>query len=168
VEIDVSASYLTVLHGLKHYPFDSSGDPYAVGIDRNVVKLWTLATFGNKGHIKSWPPKIAKDYLSANGRKIGSVATVNAVREKMIAKHPVLALWVDKGLTWADLMFAESNAIIGAMTELMNQGKPSLTVHDSLIVRAEDEEAARAALSRNYQAFCGITPRLSQKQEASV
>jgi hypothetical protein len=38
-ELDVTASYLTILHGLSRLPFDPSSDPYEVpGIARNIAK----------------------------------------------------------------------------------------------------------------------------------
>ena len=71
-----------------------------------------------------------------------------------------LPTWDTSSTTWADLMFAESNAMLGSMNELMRMGKPSLCVHDSLIVRLEDQQAAEAALGRNYHMVCGISPGL--------
>ncbi len=65
VEIDIRASYLTMLYGLlgQMFPpgsmghiefrlgtFDPSKDPYDIpDFDRDVVKLWTVATLGSSG-----------------------------------------------------------------------------------------------------------------------
>ncbi len=160
VEIDVSASYLTILHGLERRSFDIDGDPYDVGLDRNVVKMWTVATLGHTKHHVQWPPKLSADYLDEHGCKISDVATIKHVKALMVAKHPLLADWGKVRTSWADLMYAESNAMLGAMNNLMREGKPSLSVHDSLIVRLEDRSAAEEALGRNYQMVCGITPGL--------
>ena len=66
----------------------------------------------------------------------------------MVAKHSGLANWNEQKFTWADLMFQESEAVMGTMLALMDKGSPSYAVHDSLIVRAKDE------------ALSGIIPHL--------
>src|SRR4051794_40841597 len=59
-------------------------------------------------------------------------------------------------------MFLESEAIIGTMTELMNEhGLPSLSVHDSLIVSAAHVTVAFSILERWYEAVSGINPELT-------
>ncbi len=167
VEIDVNASYLTILHGLAKLPFDTESDPYDVGIDRDAVKMWTVATLGHTRHHVRWPAKLSEDYFEAHGCKISDVASVKHIRDLMIAKHPLLAGWATSSTTWADLMFAESKAMLGSMNELMRKGKPSLCVHDSLIVRLEDQQAAEEALGRNYQLVCGISPGLKVSPPAT-
>lgn len=139
--------------------FDTQSDPYDVGLPRDVVKIWTVATLGYSKHFQKWPPSLSADYLDNHGHKISSVAKLGEVKALMVARHPVLADW-GNGLNWADLQYAESNAMLGAMIDLMRLGKPSLSVHDSLVVRREDEADACEALSRNYQAVCGISPGL--------
>lgn len=57
-------------------------------------------------------------------------------------------------------MFIESQAMMGAMTELMGQGIPSLTVHDSLIVPVSKREVAEQALSGHYLKETGVVPVL--------
>jgi hypothetical protein len=49
VEIDIRASYLTLLHGLKGAPFNAAErDPYEVeGVPRSVVKAWVTMTIGH-------------------------------------------------------------------------------------------------------------------------
>ena len=45
VEIDIRASYLTILHGIMQEPIDLSKDPYEIaGFDRSVVKTWITAS----------------------------------------------------------------------------------------------------------------------------
>ncbi|MFC1459338.1 hypothetical protein ACETIH_22060 [Microvirga arabica] len=46
-EIDIRASYLTILHGKLGVPLEASGDLYEVpGFPRDVVKAWLVATLG--------------------------------------------------------------------------------------------------------------------------
>jgi hypothetical protein len=64
---------------------------------------------------------------------------MRTIREKVLERHPLLARWGGeiKGRVrgYGDLMYAENEAIIGAMQTLMRDHQvPSLPVHDSLIV----------------------------------
>jgi hypothetical protein len=166
VEIDVTASYLTILHGIHQAPFDVELDPYRLeGISREVVKLWTVATLGHTRHHTKWPAKLSKDYFKGHGTKLSDVVAAKTVRDAMVAKHPLLHEWganmgVGRATNWADLMYLESKAMLGAMSELMRLGLPSLCVHDSLIVRVADVPNAMTALSRNYELVCGRAPHL--------
>lgn len=176
-EVDAKASYLTILSGLAGCPYDASDDPYDIGLDRSVVKTWTVVTLGSKKHIARWPADKNAAYREATGRRMSDVASVHEVRKRMVAKHPALAIWGEQThgehtsnllITWADLMFAESNAIIGAMTDLMRMGKPSLCVHDSILVRVSDVADAKVALARNYQIACGVIPQFNVSPAATA
>ena len=161
-EIDVNASYLTVYYGLSAVPYDPlNGDPYEVGLERDAVKSWMVATFGSNGHLTRWLPDMNKVYTKKHGHSLSKSVRLATVQSRMLAKHPVLQGWADRTITWADLMFAESNAIIGTMTELMRLDIPSLSVHDSLIVRRSDTEVATKAMERNFLVACGIVPKLT-------
>ena len=170
VEIDVSASYLTMLYGLLgESSFDPpTRDPYDVdGVERSVAKAWMTATFGGKGHLRKWPDRTVEDFKKSDGRNLLDVMPLKDVRSAMVARHPVLRDWGTQEINWADLMFHESQAIIGAMVELMGRGIPSLVVHDSLMVREEDREAAFETLGRRYHAVSGIYPRMKVSRPAA-
>ena len=50
VEIDINASYLTILHGMAGYPLPNRDDLYAIGgYNRTIVKAWITATIGHHG-----------------------------------------------------------------------------------------------------------------------
>lgn len=176
-EIDVRASYLTVLHGLMGMPFDVESDPYDISsmiasphgpdLTRKAVKAWAVVTLGNGKHIKSWPVDTAQAFEAGTGLALRSSFPINTVRQSMIDKHPVLAGWGGTGISWADLMFHESQAMLSAMITLMNENNaPSLSVHDSLIVRAMDVDKAKVALASGYKSVCGIDPFLVIKTES--
>ncbi len=56
VEIDINASYLTILHGISGYPLPKRDDLYAIGgYNRTVVKAWITATIGHHGFHSRWP-----------------------------------------------------------------------------------------------------------------
>ena len=158
VEIDISASYLTILHGLQGIPFDPSArDPYDIdGVDRSVVKVWATATLGNDRHLRRWPQKAVEDFEEKTRQRLPDIITVTALRALMEQRHPIFTTWNDSPLTWADLMFCESKAMVGTMLELMSNGLPSLCVHDSIIVRTDDQHTALVALGRQFKAASGI------------
>jgi hypothetical protein len=168
VEIDLRASYLTILYAWHGLQLDQHKDPYVIpelGIEaRDIVKLWVAATFGNTALLPKWPKDLLKDYEEEHGhpldRKRYSVAKL---RDKIIAHHPILERWgqpIDGRVrTWADLMFAESKVIVGAMLWLMrNTSIPSLAVHDSLIVSEEHEHMTAKTLKAVYWGHLRVTP----------
>jgi hypothetical protein len=163
-EIDIRASYLTIYHAHFGMPLDAKRDPYELpGLPaeaRDVIKLWFVATFGNNGHLDRWPREIARKYREEHGRPIGKRYPVKRIREKALQIYPLLEKWGTDDFGWSDLMFIESQAMIGAMSELMSLGIPSLSVHDSLIVPASKREVAEQTLSKHYQRETGTSPVL--------
>jgi hypothetical protein len=88
---------------------------------------------------------------------------VAKLRDKIIAHHPILERWGQpingRVRTWADLMFAESKVIVGAMIALMKmRAIPSLAVHDSLIVPQEHEAWTCEVLSDCYWYHLRVKP----------
>jgi hypothetical protein len=163
-EIDIRASYLTIYHAHHGVPLDAERDPYELpGLPaeaRSIIKLWFVATFGNNGHLDRWPREIAKKYREEHGRPIGKRYPVKRIRGKALKLYPLLEKWGTEDFGWSDLMFIESQAMIGAMRELMSLGIPSLSVHDSLIVPASKQEVAERTLSMHYLKETGTVPVL--------
>jgi hypothetical protein len=85
---------------------------------------------------------------------------VKRIGEKALKLYPLLEKWGTEDFGWSDLMFIESQAMIGAMSELMSLGIPSLSVHDSLIVPASKQEIAEQTLSKHYLKETGAAPVL--------
>jgi hypothetical protein len=161
VEIDVTASHLTILHGFTNYPIDLTRDPYEVeGFDREIIKAWVTATLGKADrHLERWPQGQSKEYREKNGRTLSEVAPMRKVREAVEARHSLFTDWGQLPFPdWGMLQFRESEAFIRTMLELADEDIPSLPVHDSLIVRADDQERAKATLSKAYEEICKIRP----------
>jgi hypothetical protein len=172
-EIDLKASYLTALHGLLKVPFDTTQDAYAVeglkplwvngkDIRRWVVKAWTTATLGHHQHHSRWPKETIREFnKKETGEVLSKLYPIKRIREAMEAKHPILRDWGKLGLSWAELMYAESPAVLNTMLELMGKYQiPSFSIHDSLIVRERDLEQAKETLARHYEEMVGIMPGL--------
>ena len=77
----------------------------------------------------------------------------------------MLADWPSQRVTWADLMFIESEIVIGhnVGTYHRGYGAPSFPVHDSIIVRKSDTELALDILSQQFSSKTGIRPKLKVK-----
>lgn len=168
VELDLKASYLTILHGkLGMYP-DFGDDPYAVaGLPRSVVKSWLVAAFGAEKHPQRWPAEAAKAYAKPYGGNLGRDYTVKDVGERLLSKYPALQHIGQPGLGWADLMFTESEVIIGTMVRLMAQGTPSLPVHDSLLVPASRSDQAGEIMTNQFKALVGCIPLIKVEHGTS-
>jgi hypothetical protein len=168
-ELDIRASYLTILHGKLGMPLKADGDDLYVvpGIDnRDIVKGWLIATLSKKGHLKKWPWEQAKAFLKGNGQDLEQAYPIQAVKEAMVTKYPVLGSWGQIEIDWADLMFAEAEAIRGAMIQLIKMYQvPSLPVHDSLLVPVSAIHLAMDALKDSYKYHCNIDPRIKIKPE---
>lgn len=137
-EVDISASHLTILYGLRGEMFDNTVDPY--GPDREAVKTWLTAALG-----------AGSTALHPSGRN-------KLVREKALTLHPILDGFDVYGLTWADLQFHEAEIIRDAMVALRERDDvAALPVHDSLIVPLSRLEVTRERLS---DAFSGYMRRI--------
>lgn len=165
VEIDVNASYLTILHALKNETMPDRKDIYAIaGLPRGVVKRWFTITMGS--------PKFQTRWLRSNldEMKKAGVAhkpwmTVKAVEKVVLEHFPLMKDWPKQEVRWSNLMFIESEVIIGTMQELMLKHQvPSLPIHDCIIVRKSDQELAIRVLSEQFRKIVGIEPRLKVKQ----
>ena len=161
VEIDINASYLTIFHGMAGYPLPNRDDLYAIGgYNRTIVKAWITATIGHHGFHTKWPDNAIKEIKSA-GIERPKKMTVTSLQPDILDHFPMLAEWPSQKVTWADLMFIESEIIIGTMLELMHSyGIPCFSVHDSIIVRKSDQSIAMKTLKDQIFRQTSIEPRL--------
>lgn len=164
-EIDVRACNLTIFHAKLKIPFDATSDPYArTELGRDIVKLWTVASFGANKSILKWSQKTAEEYLSDTLKVLGKVCRARVARDQMLAAYPALGRLGEEGVTWADLMFAESTVIIGTMTALRTVHQvPSLPVHDSLIVPRSSLAVACESLQESFRGVLHVYPWLTTK-----
>ena len=167
-EIDVRATYLTILHARHHARFEVSEehDPYDIpGLSRFAVKSWVAIFFGSKKLPERWPKVTRDEYAEENdGRDLSKDFPVKEVGRRVTEKFPLLARWSDLQETWADLMWLESEAVIATMLELMENAVPSLPIHDSLLISASETKLASEVLSHHYREICGVSPVLKFHQ----
>jgi len=54
-EIDINASYLSILHGISGYALPDREDIYDIGsVDRRVIKIWISTTMGHNTFHRGW------------------------------------------------------------------------------------------------------------------
>ena len=164
IEIDINASYLTILHGLKDIPLPQREDIYDIGgLPGQVVKTWFTITFGVQKFHRSWRPSALKK-LRETCPAYTAKMTAPAVQKVVLEHFPIMQDWPEAGVRWSKLMFIESEIVIGTMLELIETyNAPSFPVHDSLIVRKSDQDLAMRVLSEQFKGKVGIEPRLKVK-----
>ena len=163
-EIDINASYLSILHGISGYALPDRDDIYDIGgEDRTIVKTWVASTIGHHTFHTRWPKNAIQELKDAGIKKPKSM-TMPSLQSIILEHFLMLADWPSQRVTWADLMFIESEIVIGTMLELMRSyGAPSFPVHDSIIVRKSDTELALDILSQQFSSKTGIRPKLKVK-----
>ena len=166
VEVDISASYLTIFHELMGVP--PPADPYDVpGLPRSIVKIWVTITLGHTGFHRGWPLAAKRRYTKAS--EIGPVDLQRAypfrhVQDAVLAHLPVLKDWPKNPITWADLQFRESSAIVDSVHRLaMVHGVAALPLHDALIVPKSKAALAEKILSDCFHHHVGVRPSIKVK-----
>ena len=159
-ELDIRASFLTILYAQCGQTLDLSTDPYEVqGVKREVVKQWVVMTLGNGTFHRSWPKDFKDMFLKKTGDELQKVYPIKTVRDAVLSRHPVITKCQNHQLDIFDLMYLEAEAMVRAMLQLKRAyGIPSLTVHDSIIVRERDMCAAAEAVTRSFKSICGVEP----------
>ncbi|MDA9897534.1 hypothetical protein N9D90_01880 [Alphaproteobacteria bacterium] len=139
-------------------------DLYGIGeIDRTIIKAWVSSTMGHHSFHTRWPRNAIQEIKDAGIEKPKKM-TMTSLQPTVLDHFPMLADWPSGRVTWANLMFTESEIIIGTMLELMRSyGAPSFPVHDSIIVRKSDTELALDILSQQFSSKTGIRPKLKVK-----
>ena len=161
VEIDINASYLRILHGLRKFPLPAGRDIYAIkGLSRVIVKAWITATLGHTGFHRAWPSK-AIEAIGKAGIVRPKSMTAQRVQEKVLERFPVLHDWPTCGIRWSHLMHDESEAVIKTMSTLSSLGIPALPVHDSIIVPKSAAELATNALVETLEGKFGVAFKVS-------
>jgi hypothetical protein len=165
VEVDISASHLTLLHAVLGLELPD-GDLYAIpGVSRSLAKGWINATISKGSPVKRWSP----DMREALGAE--AAASPVTVGIAVLARYPFLGCLPQAlaGRPWAPaedrllshrLMFIEASIITQAMEELKSCGVLALPMHDGLIVPAPAQDAARAAMMAAGWQNAGVELRL--------
>ncbi|MCK1332822.1 MULTISPECIES: hypothetical protein [unclassified Bradyrhizobium] len=175
VELDISSSYLTIFYALCDEQLDLGQDAYRgilghTDLDRLVAKLWINASLSIGRPLRKWSGdlieslqnQLATKQLTGFDKK---QYPMKFIGESVLQRHPLLARLGGpirgRTINWADLMYHESEAIIGAMLTLKRDHQtPSYPVHDSLIVPVSKYKVAREALIHHFRVETGKVPRV--------
>ena len=140
VEIDVSASHLSIYMGEMGHKVADGSDLYSVeDFAREDVKQFITMSFGQGKLPKQWP------------KKSNIVVGIHDVREAVCRAIPCLLSLAESGHDWATLQYLEAETLIQAMQSLHKKDIPAYCVHDSLIVPVSREQECRKALTRAWQ-----------------
>ena len=167
VEVDATASFLTILHGVLSLPVPD-GDPYeaAMGLPRGVVKAWTAQTIGKGKPVNSWSKRALEDGASKGvplaDYKARDVGRAVLARFPFLADLPARLGCPEKPrLTSLRLQRIEADALTFAMGALWREGVPSLPMHDGLIVPHDAAPRAKLAMGEGYWRACGAVPKFN-------
>jgi hypothetical protein len=159
IELDIRGSHLTILHSKLDLILDQTKDPYQVtGLPRDIVKAWITMTLGYDKFHSRWPIEKKSDF-EKKGINIDEEYPLKEVKSIIFNHYPMMAKWPDYSIDCFDLMYFESVAIMNTMLDLKRTYSiPSLSVHDSLIVRKKDQSVTRESLKKHYLQACGAEP----------
>ena len=165
VEVDINATYISIMHGIKQQPLPNREDIYAIGnIPREVVKIWFAISFGLGRFPRQWLPKSLQE-LKEKCPEYEPWMTARRVEKVVLEYFPFMADLPSEDIGWSKLMYMESEIVIGTMLELMNEhNAPALPVYDCVIVRKSDQELAMRILSKHFHKQTGLVPKLKVKQ----
>jgi hypothetical protein len=126
--------------------------------------MWITASFGNNTPITKWPRELVAKYRERTGMKLGQRYSASKISAKVLQAFPLLARLGEtvegRERGWAELMYIESQAVLGTMIQLMHMKIPSLAVHDSIIVPLSDWEEGAIGLAHWYHRYANTWPVL--------
>lgn len=162
-EIDISACHITIAHGICRTPLPNRTDLYAVeGIPRQIVKNFVTLFLGQGKVPIRWTADHRRIYDATNPKRLNQDYPISAISKHILASLPVLKTVSDRGLSWADFQFAESEAMISALLALADKHDVcGLPVHDSLIIPTKDVALAKDCLRDSFYAICNIQPTIN-------
>ena len=169
VEIDVSASHLSILYALNGQRLPEGPDPYEIGsYERWLIKKLVVVVMGQGKRPVRWPKGLAGEFQVKSGHDLKKTYTLKAIVEGIYERHPVLETLVPYYLDWARLQYEEAECFLSAMRQLARPfDVPFLPVHDSLIVRRKDAEIATDTLRNAYYQRLGFRPEIKEKSLSS-
>jgi hypothetical protein len=116
---------------------------------------------------RKWSKDTGERHRERTGKALGKQYPLSIIRAAVTQAYPLLAELrssEERPPIWAELMYLESEAVLRTMLALKEEGVPSLSVHDSLIVPVSHEERARKMLVDIYAATTTATPQVTLKQ----
>jgi hypothetical protein len=159
VELDIRASFLTILYAQRGITPDPSIDPYTFGpIPREVIKAWIAMTLGYDRFHSNWSDETIEK-LKGEGIDLRKEYPIDTVRAAVIDEHPILHGWPNSTVRWQNLQYIESSVIIDAVEVLgLRHGITALPLHDALLVQRSNIDTASEALADTFRQRVGVSP----------
>jgi hypothetical protein len=173
VEIDIKASFLSIASASLQTNSRLGDDPYkrvsfvnhsegdeAFKRNRKAAKLLINSYFFKPGEPQKFP-KGEKDKTAGKVVPFKKKYQLNkSVAHYMKQIHDAFPFLSGVKADGMALMYEESEIMIQAIETLLTQGVVSYPVHDCLIVKATDQEAAIEAIQEAMISRLGFTPAL--------
>jgi len=160
VELDIRASFLTILYAQRGIAPDPSVDPYTFGtIPREVIKAWIAMTLGYDRFHSKWSDETVEKLIEDKGINLRKAYGIDTVRAAVIDEHPILHGWPHSTVRWQNLQYLESSAIIDAVEALgLRHGITALPLHDALLVERYNIDTASEILADTFRKRIGVIP----------
>ena len=164
IELDYQASAINVIYrALTGAVY--AGDPYAlsvrgVKVPRHLVKAVATTSLNSKT-VKGTSTTVGSIYGElATSRKVENLAKYNqyqSIKKKVMIKdileaflnkhNPIRHMFLRGKEVGNKVQCLESDLVFAVVSELTNRSIPTLTVHDSLIVKASDKETLETLMT---------------------
>jgi hypothetical protein len=150
VELDFSSLHPTMLYHMSGHALP--GKPYQVeGVslgNRDAAKVALLCVF-NAADRRSATSAIIKE-LRERSIVLKDRLRVRDLIDRLLTAHEPIAKHFFSGVG-TRLQFLDSEIAVRILTAFAARSKPCLGIHDSFLVRAEDEDLLRATMEAAYQ-----------------
>lgn len=160
IELDLRASFLTILYAKRGVAPDPSIDPYTFGsIPREVIKAWIAMTLGYERFHSNWSDQTAMKLLEDEGIDLRREYAIDDVRAAVIDEHPLLHSWPHSTVRWQHLQYLESSAVIDAVETLgLLHDITALPLHDALLIQRSSISKASEVLTDTFRKWTGVAP----------
>ncbi|MBN2970676.1 hypothetical protein JW805_01425 [Roseomonas aeriglobus] len=162
VEVDIASSHLTIFLHTHGIAFDPNTDLYHIpGFERDIIKKCVNLCLSESRVPTRWPSDMKEKYFKKNGCHIDRDHSFKTIRDACFDLYPILRDRKKYKITWADLQFIESEAVINAVERLnVEFDVVALPVHDSLIVTENNRDVAISVFKDEFRKVVGIIPRI--------
>ena len=153
VEIDIHASFLTLIHKLLNIPLPNRSNLYEItDYPRFIVKTWINQTISNGGKKNKW----GKGTLAEFKKELGGskFPTAKEIGEEVLKYYPFLGDLKATGLDWQTLHYMELETLLKTLQELQKLDIQAYPIHDSIIVKKSDFEAGNETFEKNFAVSC--------------
>ena len=158
-EIDIHASFLTILHGLMKKRMPNRANLYGVtNLPRMVVKSWINNSITVGHPIGRWPKDTMEEF--AKEMPDCKYPTAPKTGKKILEYYAFLEDLEAAELDWRRLHNVEGGIMLEAVRRLSRLGIAAYPIHDSLLVARPYKKTAHNILSDCFHEAVGLSPIL--------